>query len=128
MVFTQAHSVCLGLQRKTIYQQFFLPQPLSVTPRAALSNMKVNIKLWIWTLPCYQTWGVSQTPAVPPESSGRWSKRAELLFSHLLSCSTVCVVLMAQERGISISISINTEWQEQDLRAYRRAVLNYLRK
>lgn len=28
MVFTQEHSVCLGLQRKTIYQQLFLAQPL----------------------------------------------------------------------------------------------------
>lgn len=62
------------------------------------------------------------------EMGSWWSKRAELLFSHLLSCSTVCVVLMAQERGISISISINTEWQEQDLRVDKRAFLNYLRK
>lgn len=31
MVFTQEHSVSLGLQRKTIYQQLFLSQLLSLT-------------------------------------------------------------------------------------------------
>lgn len=37
MVFTQEHSVCLGLQRKTIYQQLFLAQPLYDT-----------LSFWLW--------------------------------------------------------------------------------
>lgn len=93
MAFTQAHSVCLGLQRETIYQQLSLPQPLSVAPHAPRCDKKVNVKLWIQVMPCCQTTGCflhsCGSPSDPWQTGSCWSKQAELLFSHSLGCSAV---------------------------------------
>lgn len=128
MVFTQAHSVCLG---KDNLSRIFFQQSFPLTSQATHHNKNVNAKMWVQMMPCCQTWGVFQTPAILPESSGKWGavgQGQQSCSSHTRWAAVLCRLVKAHESAPSSAPPAELSDRSKIWGCTRWTVFNYLRK